>query len=130
MYTLDTKKTLKKSIIVYIFITIFCIIFNYIYSIFGHGIKSIYMMYSFIIPLILGVVVFLILYKINLYNRISFNLYNAGIATLIIGSILKGIFSIAGTDINYYIYYFITGIILIIISIIYIFTNKKDNCSN
>lgn len=124
MYTLDTKKILKKSIMVYVYVTIFCIVFNYIYSIFGHGIKSNYMKYAFVIPLILGVLVFYICYKLNLYNRISFNLYNAGIVTLIVGSILKGILYIAGTDETYYKAYFIIGIILIILAIIKLVSAK------
>ena len=117
MYTLDTKKILKKSIIVYVFVTIFCIIFNYIYSLFSHGISSAHMTYVFMLPLVLGVFAFYFCYRKNLYDRVAFNLYNAGIATLIVGCILKGILYIAGADNTYYNFYFLLGFILVVLAI-------------
>lgn len=46
-------------------------------------------------------------------NRILFNLYNAGIATLTGGSILRGIIDIAGADTTYPVYYFLVGTVIV-----------------
>lgn len=106
---MNTKITVK----IYVFTTLFCIAFNYIYSLFGHGVSSPFMSYAFVFSLVLGVVGFVGIGRLNLDNRVAFNLYNAGIATLTVGSILRGIIDIAGADTTYPIYYFCVGTILV-----------------
>lgn len=96
-------------VIVYVFTTLFLIAFNYIYSLFGHGVSSLYMSYAFTFSLVLGVVGFMVIGWLKLDNRIALNLYNAGIATLTVGSVLRGILDIAGADATFPIYYFIVG---------------------
>ena len=91
---MNTKTTVK----IYVFTALFCIAFNYIYSLFGHGVSSPFMSYAFVFSLVLGVVGFTVFGRLNLDNRIAYNLYNAGIATLTVGSILQGIIDIAGAD--------------------------------
>lgn len=92
---------------VYLAITVFCIIFNQIYALFGHGVHSPFMTLMFLFPLLGGVLPFLILslfvndpYEIKGY-RFSYNCYNSGIAALTSASLLHGIFEIAGTDSPY-----------------------------
>ena len=108
---MNTKTTIK----IYGFTTIFCIAFNYIYSLFSHGVSSPFMSYAFVFSLVLGVVGFLVFGKLNLDNRIAFNLYNAGIATLTVGSILRGVIDIAGADTTYPVYYFFVGTVFVAI---------------
>lgn len=93
----------------YVLTTLFCIVFNYIYSLFSHGVSSPYMSYAFVFSLVLGVAGFTVFGQLNLDHQIAFNLYNAGIATLTVGSILRGILDIAGANSTYPVYYFITG---------------------
>ena len=122
MSTLDISKRIKKTIIIYILITIFTIIFDRVYAIFSHEVSSLNMNLMFLYPLIGGVVVYCFLERLckNIKKdiRFLFNIYNAGIATLTIGSLLKGIMDIAGTSSQYIIYYAIVGVLFIIISII------------
>jgi hypothetical protein len=109
---MNTKTTVK----IYIFTTLFCIAFNYIYSLFGHGVSSPFMSYAFVFSLVLGVVGFEMIGWQNLENRIAFNLLNAGIATLTVGSILRGIIDIAGADTTEYpVYYFFVGTVFVAI---------------
>lgn len=121
----------KKTVITYVVITLFCIAFNYLYSIFGHGVSSPFMSYAFVFSLILGVVGFVIIGRLNLENRIAFNLYNAGIATLTVGSLLRGILDIAGADSAYPIYYFIVGTLFVLIGSLLFFyqwtLTKRNN---
>ncbi|MCA9919380.1 MAG: hypothetical protein KC445_15580 [Anaerolineales bacterium] len=106
---MNTDKTVK----IYIFTTLFCVVFNYVYSLFGHGVSSPFMSYAFAFGLVLGVAGFITLGWLNVENRTAFNLYNAGIATLTVGSLLQGIFDIAGADASYPVYYFLVGTVLV-----------------
>lgn len=102
---MNTKTTVK----IYVFATLFCIAFSYVYSLFSHDVSSPFMSYAFVFSLVLGVFGFIVLGRLDLNNRIAFNLYNAGITTLTVGSILRGIIDIAGADTAYPVYYFVVG---------------------
>ena len=118
LYTLDIKKN-HKIYIAYFIISILCLIINFIYSKFSHGVSSDYMTYLFLYPLIGGIILFLFFkaFNIKIFN-ISLNLYNSSILTLTIGSLLKGIFEIAGTSSPFQIYYMTAGYFLFGFSII------------
>ncbi len=105
----------KPIVRTYLFTTLFCIVFNFVYSLFGHGVSSPYMSFAFVFSFALGVVGFSLFGLLNVNNRIAYNLYNAGIATLTVGSILQGILDIAGADTTYPLYYFIVGTVLVAI---------------
>lgn len=121
---MNTKKTTRK----YVFTTLFCIVFNYIYSIFSHGVSSPFMSYAFVFSLVLGVVGFTLFGRLNLDNRIAVNLYNAGIATLTVGSILRGIIDIAGADTTYPAWYFFVGTVFVAIGgIMYLYQWIQTN---
>lgn len=83
----------------------------------------------FLYPLLLGALVFTVFVfaKIPKMNRLSFNIYNSGIATLTVGSCLHGIFVIAGTASSYQFVYTYIGISLIIFAFItYAFSCIKE----
>jgi len=88
---------------------------NFIYGIFGHGVHSSYMTWMFLYPLAGGALLYSMIciavpgvIRLPQY-RIFFNLYNSGIATLTLGSFLKGILYIAGTDSAYTAYFDAAG---------------------
>ena len=88
------------------------------------------MMYAFIIPLLLGVFVYVVLYltKFNLYvSEFGMQIYNSSIISLTLGSIMKGVLEIYGTTNNLIIYYLIISIILIILSIVINVISVKKN---
>lgn len=116
---------IKKSVLVYSEVTIFLIILNYIYSLFSHNISSSYMTYMFLYPLSGGTFVNLFIISSKKVTEIKLfyiakSILNYGIATLVVGSFIKGVFEIAGTDSIYLVYYFYMGIILIIIGLLLI----------
>ena len=125
---LDINRSLMKTVAVYFCASIFTLIFAKVYAIFSHGVYSKYMDLMFFYPLIGGAFVYLlilifmsdIIYK---KNRISFNIYNSGIAILTMGSLLHGILEIAGTSSEYIIYYSIIGWIAVGFGIISFFVN-------
>ncbi len=127
--TSDIKeKSIKKTILIYILISIICFIFSFIYLKLSFGVNSNYMKYLAFIPLILGTIPYFIISKLHLnYNKVFYNLYNAGVCTFTIGSAVQGILEICGAHSFYTKLYLIAGILLIIISIfsLVIKSNRK-----
>jgi len=122
---MNTKKTIKKNAITFFFVAIFCVIFNYVFSYLGHSVISNSMRFAFLYPLVMGTGVYLILHYFHRYEIVSNNLYNTGIATLMVGSIFQGIIDITGADTTYAKYYFMIGIPLVVIAIVLnIFTKQ------
>ena len=125
MYTLDIsgndKKCVYRSVVIYIGISLFCNAFNIVYAKFGHGVTSIYMTYMFLIPFLLGTVVNL---GIGLNDRLPVpfrtirHFYNSGIATLTVGSCVKGIINIAGSSTILIPVYVVAGLAMLMIAII------------
>lgn len=96
----------------YLLVTSFCVIFSAVYEHYSHEVYSAYMIYSFAFPLFGGTLPFIIIsiYRPELSpDRASLNLYNAGIATLTIGSIMKGVLEIYGTTNDLINIYWIAG---------------------
>ena len=115
------KERVRNGLIGMLVTSLFCIIFAIIYNHFGHGVYSVYMTYMFLFPLILGSGVYglvLILPQMKGVSRLPFNLYNSGIATLTVGSLLKGIFEIAGTSSPYVVVYWLVGTTMIVFSVL------------
>lgn len=123
---INTKvQTNKKTILSYIAISIFCILVNNIYGIFGHGVSSNAMTFMFLVPLFGGAVFYLLMgLLLPVANRIKgyrlfSNLYNSGIATLTVGCFLKGILDIAGTSSEFTKFFYLAGGILIAVDLLY-----------
>jgi len=72
------------------------------------------MTYAFVFSLVLGILGFSMLGWLRLESRVAFNLYNAGIVTLTVGSLLRGVLDIAGADAPYPTYYFVVGALLVL----------------
>ena len=123
LYTLVNK----KDYILHIILSLLALIFGIIYEHFSHGVYSIFMMYAFIIPLLLGFIVLYILNILNIkINVLSLNLYHSMIFTLLLGSIFKGFLDIYGTTNNLVYVYIYASIVLFIVSIIINFMKDKN----
>ncbi len=118
LYTSDTDKlnASRKCFKIYLAVAAFVLVFGIVYEIFSHGVISLYMILAFLIPLILGALPFGVInfMKKNYYpNPIASNTYHAGIATLTVGCIMKGVLDIYGTSSSLIPIYNIVGIVLI-----------------
>jgi hypothetical protein len=102
------------AVYVYMAVAAFCILFNYVYSLHAHGVSSDFMTYMFLIPLLGGSLVFAWCYllqnRVKAPSRLSFNLYNSGIAWLTVGSCIKGVIEIAGYESDYITVFFVIGL--------------------
>jgi len=109
-----------KTAFAYILVTIFCALFGAVYEYFSHEVYSYFMLYAFIFPLVsagafLGMSLDLMKKSPSVGTR---NLYHSGIATLTVGSIMRGVLDIYGTT-NWLInIYWVVGSLLVVISII------------
>ena len=119
LFTSDIKKTYFITVIIYIVSTIFSVIFNAVYYQFSHEVSSKYMSLAFLYPLILGVVVYSIMFFVGWYDKVSYNAYNAGVATITMASILLGVNEIAGADTIYYKYFYIVAFSLFFVSVLW-----------
>jgi len=112
---------------VWIGITIFTIIFAAIYEHFSFGVYSNAMIFMFVYPLLLGLAPSLIM-KIKNLGRLPV-FWNDGVICLTIGSLLKGVFEIYGTESSYVKFFYIIGAILLIIGGVMYFMELKKTKS-
>lgn len=101
MFTSDTDQKLHRcarTALVYILISLFCGLFGGVYEHFSHGVYSYHMIYAFAYPLGLGAFSFL---AMGLFGKtptpMTAALVHCAIATLTVGSILRGVLDIYGT---------------------------------
>ena len=110
-----TNQRAVKTAFIYLLIAIFCALFGGVYECFSHGVYSFYMIYAFAFPLAGGTLLFLVifLFKVKTYPcTVARNLYHSGVATVTVGSILKGVLDIYGTTNSLMVFYSIAGVAL------------------
>ena len=127
LYILDTniiKKELKK----YLIFSSLCLVFACIYEMFSHQVYSVFMIFSFLIPLIMGVGVYALLVKKHfLVNNISNSLYKMSLYTVTFGSIMKGVLDIYGTTNSKLVIYWIVGGIMLVAAIVWQIINRRKS---
>lgn len=117
MSILDIKD-LKNENIFNIVFSIIILLFGIIYEVFSHGVISYFMIFAFLIPII-NFLINILFIKCNIkVFHISKNIFTAGVITLTLASIVKGVLDIYGTTNKLIFIYPVVGIILLIISII------------
>lgn len=122
--TRTRKFTWKRATLAYAAIALFCFFFSAIYESFSHGVYSPYMLCLGLFPLLGGVLPLLILHKLKFpepYAPVR-GAYNAGIATLTVGSCLTGVFEIYGSVSPLTsVYWYVGGILMLIGAGLYFF---------
>ena len=91
-------------------LTLFCLVFTLIYEHFSHGAYSMHMRCMMLIPLVGCDFLGQICYCTGLWKYVGrgcFNLWNCGLATIMVGLLFRGIVNISGrnttADTGYYI---------------------------
>lgn len=126
----NRRRTIGKYGFAYLFITLFCVLFGGVYEYFSHDVYSYFMLYAFAYPLVGGVLPFFAIAftQVRLPSRLAINLYNCGIATLTVGSIVRGILEIYGTTNSLIKFYpFVGAVFLIFAIIVYLFNIKRKS---
>lgn len=104
-----------KRGLIYLAASLVCAVFGAIYEAFGHGVYSYCMIYAFMFPLAGGALPFYIMAFAGKKSppRFAVNLYGAGIATLTVGSLLKGVLELYGTTNSLVNVYRVAGTVLV-----------------
>ncbi|HFC9215027.1 TPA: hypothetical protein QFV21_001400, partial [Enterococcus faecium] len=92
----------KKTFYSYFISSVILFIFQLVYHHFSHGVTSQELKWVWVIPMVGGAFLFIFEKILNTFrNRLAFNLFNTGLASYIVGMILKGILEIAGASSPY-----------------------------
>lgn len=119
--TETNSKTLLKTALIYLLISVFCALFGAVYEIYSHEVYSFYMIFAFVFPLIGGALPFLILALTDKQGNpgtVARNLYHSGIATLTVGSIVRGVLEIYGTTNRLTSYYWPIGFAFCLLGVV------------
>ena len=98
-----------------------CLVFSMVYEAFSHGVYSPYMVFAVAFPFLGGLVAVELLRLVPAVchpGRLSINLYNSGIATLTLGSLMRGVLDIYGTGNDLVRYYAIVGILFVVVGLV------------
>lgn len=90
----------QKTAVVYGAVTLFVILFSFVYHQFSHEVTSVYMTWAALFPFVLGFLPFLfcaVFAPTRMPRRLAYNLINAGVETVTMCSLMKGAFEIADT---------------------------------
>ena len=136
MYILDTdpnkiyqKKAIKTALI-YLSISAFWAFFGAVYELFGHDVYSYFMIYAFAIPLLGGALPFTVIALLDaedypgIFGRV---VYHSGLATLTVGSIIRGVLDIYGTSNRLLGIYWTVGVLLTLGGAVLIVTSMLRN---
>ncbi|HEL9628678.1 hypothetical protein [Streptococcus suis] len=130
--TLSTSVTnsttrVSRTFISYLAITAFLFIFSRIYESLSYGEVSVFMHYMFCVPLIGGAVLLGLLQLIPTLSRLSYNLWNSGVATITAGYLLRGIINLSGRSTTLDQPYWYIGAAFLVLSLVGLFINPSAN---
>ncbi|WP_148409677.1 hypothetical protein [Murimonas intestini] len=115
LYTSDiesSKRRYARTSLCYLAVSVLCIVFSLVYEKFSYGEYSVFMRNMFLFPLLGGMLPAIILQltgKTASVNRVSFNMWNAGIAVFVSGCLVRGVINISGRFTEYDKWYWIAG---------------------
>ncbi|MEG3334776.1 hypothetical protein RFK57_02720 [Streptococcus suis] len=130
--TLSTSVTnsttrVSRTFISYLAITAFLFIFSRIYESLSYGEVSIFMHYMFCVTLIGGAVLLGLLQLMPTLSRLSYNLWNSGVATITVGCLLRGIINLSGRSTTLDQPYWYIGAGFLVLSLVGLFINPSAN---
>ena len=100
--------------------SILCAVFGAVYEYYSHEVYSNYMLYAFLIPLAGGTLpcfTLILSRRILLPQKPAVYLYNSGLASLTVGSLMKGVLEIYGTENALLVIYVIVGFLLVVLGL-------------
>ncbi len=118
---INERSRMEQTAFVYFLIALFCALFGAVYELFSHDVYSFFMLYAFAFPLVGGTLPFWLLARkkdAKCPGTVARNLYHSGIATLTVGSVIRGVLDIYGTTNKLSVYYFGVGGIFVMVGVV------------
>lgn len=129
LVTKTLQSRYKKAISWYSGISIFCLLFPVIYERFSFGEHSNYMRGMALAPII-ALTSYTLAFKFfqNLFEkRLTYQLFNASVATVVFGCLIKGIIEVSGRSTDFEKpYWFVAAVLLATAIATRLFSNKKQ----
>ena len=113
----ELKRKLRRAAWCALGLSTLCVAADRVYALFAHGVRSPYMTWMFLVPLIGGTALFEALgpaarrYVPGRF-RLGLNLYGSGLATLTVGCFFQGILEIANSSSDYVLAFIAAGLAL------------------
>ncbi|WP_099832729.1 hypothetical protein [Streptococcus suis] len=123
--TNQTSTRTARTFITYLATTAFLFIFSRIYESLSYGEVSIFMHYMFCVTLIGGAVLLGLLQLMPTLSRLSYNLWNSGVATITAGCLLRGIINLSGRSTTLDQPYWYIGAGFLVLSLVGLFINPS-----
>jgi hypothetical protein len=120
-----------RHALIFLLISLFLVVFASVYEMFSFGVYSVFMIFAFTVPLCLGTMISLVLFAVRAHatSPAAAAVYNSGIATLTVGSILKGVLDISGYTNHLMPVYAVSGAVLILTGAVLYFAKTGHDAS-
>lgn len=123
MFTSDTENKKQrpfKTALIWLLVSLFCALFGAVYEAFSHGVFAYPMLYAFAFPLVLGTLPYLLIgvRHRRLPPKAAQHLWNAGVVSLTVGSIVTGALEIYGTETPLTAVYWLSGAALLVVGLL------------
>lgn len=115
------NRQLRRALLISVGSSLFCLLFYLIYNHFSHGVRSPFMTFSFMWPLVLCVLpyaLFLLLPAVPGPSLLSALVWNTAVAALTVSSLLRGVFEIAGNSSRYQVIMMAAGFFLLLCGLV------------
>lgn len=123
----NPSQRFRRSLITYLTLTAFLFLFSRIYESLSYGEVSFFMHYLWTVPLAGGsLLLTLMKFRTNL-SRLSYNLWNSGIATLTAGFLLRGIINLSGRSTTLDQPYWLIGASFLALALLSLFIHSKKH---
>ncbi|MDQ0221621.1 hypothetical protein [Streptococcus moroccensis] len=131
LFTSVTNHSFRKAGFAYLGLTVFSIVFTFVYEHFSYGESSPYMRLMFLAPLAGMVLCFLSLWQMTwLTNRLSLLLFNSTLGIIASGCLIKGIIEISGRSTSMEQPYWYAAIVFLAMSLLAGLTQTKKTSHN
>ncbi|MHB9781568.1 hypothetical protein ACXM1Q_002310 [Streptococcus sp. 10F2] len=123
---INPNQRFRRSLFTYLAFTVFLLLFSRIYESLSYGEISFFMHYLWTVPLAGGSLLLTLMKVRPNLSRLSYNLWNSGIATLTAGFLLRGIINLSGRSTTLDQPYWFIGAGFLVLALLSLFIHSKN----
>ncbi|MBJ6746264.1 hypothetical protein JEQ21_07325 [Streptococcus sp. 121] len=123
----NPSQRFRRNLITYLALTVFLFLFSRIYESLSYGEVSFFMHYIWTVPLAGGSLLLTLMKFRPKLSRLSYNLWNSGIATLTASFLLRGIINLSGRSTTLDQPYWLIGASFLALALLSLFIHSKKH---